>query len=164
MPSRWDDEDEEDLGRGRGRTRSREPEPEPTVGELIDNSVRRLVTGLVIAGGLIALGTWGAGRGGSGAPEYQITTSADGHIVYRVNTDSGSIVACLPRSSGENHCWLMQRGSHDLEDSPPPENVTAPPAAQVAPPQQPQPAQIAPAQPAPAQLPAPQNQTAPAAR
>jgi hypothetical protein len=156
MRDRWD-EDEEELGRGRSRGREPEPEREPTVGELIDNSVRRLVTGLVIAGGLIALGTWSGGRGGgSAAPGYQITTSADGRTVYRVNTDSGSIVACR-----DNHCWLMQRGSHDLDDGPPAENVAAPPAAQVAP-QQPA-APIAPAPPTP-QLPAPQNNTAPATR
>ena len=154
MRDRWDEEEEE-LGRGSRRTR--EPEPEPTLGELIEGSVRKLVTGLVIAGGLIALGTWSGGRGGgSAAPGYQITTSDDGRTVYRVNTDSGSIVACR-----DNHCWLMQRGSHDLDDGPPAENVAAPPAAQVAP--QPAPAQVAPAQPAP-QLPAPQNTQAPAAR
>lgn len=158
MRDRWDEEEEE-LGRGSRRTR--EPEPEPTLGELIEGSVRKLVTGLVIAGGLIALGTWSGGRGGGGSGsdlEYQIVTSADGAMVYRINTDSGSIVACRTAS---NTCWLMQRGSSDLDDEPP-QNVTVPQPVQVAPPQQ-QPAQVAPAQPAP-QLPAPQNATAPAPR
>ena len=155
MGSRWDEEEEE-LGRGRGRRR--EPEPEPTVGELIEGSVRKLVTGLVIAGGLIGLGVYGGGRGGTRveAPDYQISASADGRTVYRVNTDSGSIVACR-----DNRCWLMQRGSRGLEDEPPEENESAPPPAQVAP-QRP-PAQVAPPQPA-AQLPAPQNSAAPATR
>ena len=164
MTDRWDDED--DLGRDRlrGRRHEREPEPEhePTLAETIDGAVRKLVTGLVIAGALIGLGVYGSGRssdsGGSDL-EYQIATSADGQIVYRINTDSGSIVACRPAS---NQCWLMQRGNRNLDDEPPPENVTAPPPAQAAPQQQP--AQVAPAEPAPAQLPAPQNQTAPAAR
>ena len=125
------------------------------LGELVESAVRKLVTGIVIAGGLIGLGVYGGGSGGGAeAPEYQITTSADGRTAYRVNTDSGSIVACR-----DNQCWLMQRGSRDLGDEPPPEKVGAPPPAQIAP-QQP-PAQAAPAQPA-AQLPAPQNQQAPA--
>ena len=60
MPDRWDEEDELDRGglRGRGRARERElePEREPTLGELIEGSVRKLVTGMVIAGALIGLG------------------------------------------------------------------------------------------------------------
>jgi hypothetical protein len=161
MRDRWDEEEEE-LGRGRdrGRTRRSEPEPErePTIGELIEGSVRKLVTGMVIAGALIGLGVYGSGSGGgSAAPEYQITTSADGRTVYRVNTDSGSIVACR-----DNNCWLMQRGNRGLDDEPPTENVAAPPPAQVAP-QQP-PVQVAPAQQPPAQLPAPQNSAVPATR
>lgn len=156
MPDRWKDEDE--LERGRDRLRRPEPEPEPTLGELIEGSVRKLVTGIVIAGGLIGLGVYGGGRGGGdSAPDYQITTSADGRIVYRVNTDSGSIVACLPRSSGDNHCWLMQRGSSHLDDEPPVENNAAVQPAPVQP-------QAVTAQPAPSQLPAPQNGQVPAAR
>lgn len=160
MSDRWDDEEE--LERERLRGRLREPEPEPTLGEVIEGSVRKLVTGLVIAGGLIGLGVYGGGRssGRSGSDlEYQIATSADGQMVYRINTDSGSIVACRPAS---NHCWLMQRGNRDLDDEPPAENVAAPPPAQIAPPQQ-APAQVAPAQPA-AQLPAPENAQTPARR
>jgi hypothetical protein len=154
---RWDDED--DLDRERDRLRGREPLHEPTLAETIDGAVRKVVTSLVIAGGLIALGLY-ASRGGGGSDlEYQVVTSADGAMVYRINTDSGSIVACRTAS---NACWLLQRGSHDLEDEPP-ANVTVPQPAQVTQQPQPQPAQVAPAQPA-AQLPAPQNQAAPAAR
>ena len=159
MRDRWD-EDEEELGRGRSRRREslHEPElePEPTLGELIEGSVRKLVTGMVIAGGLIGLGVYGSSRGESGQ-EYQITTSADGRTVYRVNTDSGSIVACR-----DNHCWLMQRGSHHLDEEPPAENVSAATPAPV----QAQPAapQVAPQQQPTARLPAPQNSAAPAAR
>ena len=161
MGSRWDEEDEE-LGRDRLRRRERELEPEPTLGELIEGSVRKLVTGLIIAGALIGLGVYGGSRGGGDRGgsdlEYQIATSADGQMVYRINTDSGSIVACRTSS---NQCWLMQRGNRNLDDEPPAQNAGAPPPAQVAP-QQP-PAQVAPAQPA-AQLPAPQNTAAPATR
>ena len=150
MPDRWD-EDEEELGRGRGRRT--EPDPEPTVGELIEGSVRKLVTGIVIAGGLIGLGVWSGGRsgGGSSAPDYQITTSADGRIVYRLDTDRGRIIA----SEGA-HCWRVLQRGQELDDDPPaeetPKQNAAAPAAQP---------QVAPAQPAPA-LPAPQNSAAPA--
>jgi hypothetical protein len=154
---RWDEEDELD----RDRLRSREPEREPTLGEVIDGAVRKIVTGVVIAGGLIALGIWSSGGSDSSGSdlEYQIVTSADGAMVYRINTDSGSIVACRTAS---NACWLMQRASRDLEDEPP-QNVSVPQPAQAAPPQQQAPAQVTPAQPA-QQLPAPQNVTASAAR
>ena len=152
MSDRWDEEDE--LRSERDRLRRREREPEPTLGEVIEGSVRKLVTGLVIAGGLIGLGVYGGSRGTRvEAPDYQITTSGDGRIVYRVNTDSGSIVACR-----DNQCWLMQRGSRDLEDEPPASETPKQNAAAAAPPQP------VTTQPAPAQLPAPQNSAAPAAR
>jgi hypothetical protein len=155
MPDRWDEEDEE-LGRGRGRRREslREPEPErePTLGELIDGSVRKLVTGMVIAGGLIGLGFYGGGRGGgSSGPDYQITTSADGRIVYRLDSDRGRIIACEG-----THCWQVLHRGQNLDDEPPAEAPKQNAAAA-------QPQAVT-AQPAPAQLPAPQNSAAPAAR
>jgi hypothetical protein len=160
MPDRWDEEDEleRDRLRGRDRAREREPEPErePTLGELIEGSVRKLVTGMVIAGALIGLGVYGSSRGGdSSAPDYQITTSADGRIVYRLDTDRGRIIACEG-----THCWQVLQRGQDLDDEPPAENSAAPPTPVQA---RPAPAQVAPAQPA-AQLPAPQNAQAPAAR
>lgn len=126
--------------------RLREPRTprEPTVGELIDQSVRRVVTALVIAGGLIGFGAYAGGGTEIEAPRYQITSGADGRV-YRINTDSGSIVACQ-----NNQCWLMQRGSQDLDDEPPQQAAPAPAQPQA---QLPAPSQ-APAQ-APAQTPAP---------
>ena len=135
-----------------------EPEPEDRqappspLQELVEVTVRRVSTSLVLAGGLIALGLY-AGGGGTRveAPDYQISTSADGQTVYRINTDSGSIVACR-----DNQCWLMQRGSSDLDDEPP---APRPPAALPAPAPAATPAQIpapAPAQ-APAAAPVPAN-------
>jgi len=115
--------------------------------DLVDATVRRVSTSLVIAGGLIALGVYAGGnRTRVEAPNYQIAVSADGQTAYRVNTDSGSIVACR-----DNHCWLMQRGSSHLDDEPP----APPPAARL-----PAPAPAATPAQAPAQAPAP----APAAR
>ena len=155
MPDRWDEEDEleRDRLRGRGRARERElePEREPTLGELIEGSVRKLVTGIVIAGGLIALGIYGGSRGGSSAPDYQITTSADGRIVYRLDTDRGRIIACEG-----NHCWQVLHRGQELDDEPPAE-APKQNAAAASP-------QAVTAQPAPAQLPAPQNAAAPATR
>lgn len=157
MPDRWDDEDEleRDRLRGRGRReslRESEPEREPTIGELIEGSVRKLVTGLIIAGGLIGLGVYGSSRGGgSSAPDYQITTSADGRIVYRLDTDRGRIIACEGA-----HCWQVLQRGQELDDEPPadtPKQNGAAPAPQAVT-----------AQPAPAQLPAPQNAAAPPAR
>ena len=125
------------------------PAPASPLAELVDSTVRRVSTSLVIAGGLIALGLY-AGGGGTRieAPTYQIATSSDGQTVYRINTDSGSIVACR-----SNQCWLMQRGSADLEDEPPAQPPAAQPAAPSAPAQLPAPS-AAPAQ-APATAPAP---------
>jgi hypothetical protein len=157
MRDRWDEDEELERGRGRRRELESEPDPEPTIGELIEGSVRKLVTGLVIAGGLIGLGVYGGSRGGgSSAPDYQITTSADGRIVYRLDTDRGRIIACEG-----THCWQVLQRGQELDDEPPAANSAAPP-----PPVQPQPAapaQVAPAQPA-AQLPAPQNTAVPATR
>ena len=155
MRDRWDEEEE--LERGRGRRTAREPEPEPTLGELIEGSVRKLVTGMVIAGALIGLGVYGSGRGADSGPDYQVATSPDGRIVYRITSSSGRILACDP---GGTHCWTVLSRGQDLDDGPPTNIGTAPPAPVQA---QPAPAQVAPAQPA-AQLPAPQNTAAPAAR
>lgn len=143
MRDRWDEEDELEPG---GRTRGREREPEMTVAEAIDGAVRKLVTGLVIAGGLIALGVYSSG-GGDPSVDYQIATTTDGKV-YRLNSENGRIVACQAQ-----HCWLLPTDRDDLEDGPPAQN-----AAAAAPPQ------AVTTQPAPAQLPAPQNSAAPAAR
>jgi hypothetical protein len=156
MPDRWDEEEdlERDRLRGRGRAPERdlEPEREPTLGELIEGSVRKLVTGMVIAGALIGLGVYGSSRGGgSAAPDYQITTSADGRIVYRLDTDRGRIIACEGA-----HCWQVLQRGQELDDQPPAETPKQNGAAT-------QPQAVT-AQPAPAQLPAPQNSAAPATR
>ncbi|HYD13973.1 MAG TPA: hypothetical protein VEC11_14075 [Allosphingosinicella sp.] len=154
MSDRWDDEDDLERGRDRlrGRGRVREPEPEPTLGEVIDGAVRKIVTGIVIAGGLIGLGVYSSG-GGDPSVDYQIATTPDG-IVYRLTSESGRIIACRG-----NHCWEMLERGQDLEDGPP--AVQPPQNAAAAQPAQPQ---AVTAQPAPAQLPAPQNEQAPATR
>jgi hypothetical protein len=110
------------------RERPRTLSAEPTVGELIDASVRKIVTAIVIAGGLIALGAYTSGREG---PRYQV--AADNGRVYRINTDSGTVIAC------ENeHCAIVLEHGRTLEDHLPPHPAAAapqlpPPAAQPAP-------------------------------
>jgi len=146
MTDRWDEEEE--LGRGRS-SRRREPDPEPTLGETIDGAVRKIVTGIVIAGGLIGLGVYSS-SGGDPSVDYQIATTPDGHV-YRLTSESGRIIACR---DGGRQCWQVLRRGQEIEDEAP--------AAQPAP-AQPQPQAVT-QQPAPAQLPAPQNTQAPATR
>lgn len=72
------------------RGRRRREEAEPSLYELVDLVARRLVTAVVIAGGLIAFAVW---TQDVEAPDYQIAASADGRV-YRVNTESGWIIGC----------------------------------------------------------------------
>ena len=106
----------------RDRLRRREA-TEPSLYDMVDLVARRLVTAIVLAGGLVAFGLWT--QDSAEAPGYQIAAGADGRI-YRVNTDSGSIVAC----EGDT-CALIQRASEDLADELP-ERIKAalPPPAQ----------------------------------
>jgi hypothetical protein len=136
--------------------REREVRPEPSpLHDLVDATVRRISTSMVMAGGLIAIALYFGGGTRVEAPNYQITTTADGQAVYRVNTDNGSIVACR-----QNQCWVMQLASHDLEDEPPaepePARLAPPSSAPAAAPAQPPAAAPAPSQ-APAAAPAPAN-------
>jgi hypothetical protein len=102
------------------RPRMDERSDAQTVGDLVEAVTRKLVTAIVIAGALIALGIYSQDVE---APDYQIAASADGRV-YRVNTESGSIVGCE-----NNVCALLQRGSDDLADKLPERPaVTAPPA------------------------------------
>lgn len=147
MSDRWDDEDELD------RLRSGRRAAEPTLGESIDAAVRKVVTAVVIAGGVIALGLY-ASRGGDPSVDYQIATTPDGTL-YRVDSERGRIIACR-----NDHCWRLVSDRDDIDDDPPAQNSAAPAVA--AQPQAPPPAVTA--QPQQAQLPAPQNQAAPATR
>jgi hypothetical protein len=125
------------------------PGPASPLAELVDTTVRRISTSLVIAGGLIALGLWSGGNSTRiEAPNYQFTTSSDGQTVYRLNIENGSIVACRA-----NQCWLMQRASEDLDDEPP----AAGPAAQLPAPAPSAPDQAPVTAPAAAPAPAPAN-------
>lgn len=135
-------------------------EKEISLTELVDGVVRKVVTAIVIAGGLVALGAWAGGGGDVDVqgPRYQIT-AADGRL-YRVNTRNGTIVACQG-----TQCQVVQRENEGLgdedenqrgvriqigTDNPPVAPAPAPGNA-AAPPQLPAPAPA----PAPTQAPAP---------
>ena len=130
---------EERLER-RERMARGERKEEATVADLINDSVRKLVTAIVVAGALIGAGVYLSGDEVE-APKYQVTTTPDGRIL-RVNTESGTVIAC----EGERCGIVIQRGQ-DLDDSPP---------ARVAAPKE----EARPALPAPA--PAEDNSAAPA--
>ena len=117
-------------------------EPEPSVGDLIESVTRKLVTAIVIAGGLIGLGAWSS-RPGTSSAHYQLV-AADGRI-YRLNTRSGWVIGCEG-----NRCGVVLRSGQDLDDDsappPPPPKQLAPPAP--APVPAPAPAQVPPPAPA----------------
>lgn len=105
--------------------------PEPSNRDLIDGAVRKIVTAVVIAGGLIALGIYAR----PGPPRYQ-AFEADGRIV-RVNTESGAIIACE-----EKACMLVVQRGQRLRRSLPAAKQEAQPTPEIpAPGQEPQPPQ-----------------------
>jgi len=114
-------------------------EPEPSVGDLIESVTRKLVTAIVIAGGLIGLGLWSS-RPSRDSAHYQLV-AAEGRI-YRLNTESGWVIGCEG-----NRCGIVLRSGRDIDD-----NLPAPPA----------PKQLAPPTPAPAPAPAPAQLPPPA--
>lgn len=121
-------------------------ESEPSLGDVIEGAVRKIVTGLVIAGALIGIGLYSQ----AGPARYQMV-AADGRI-YRLNTKSGTVVACAG-----DRCGFLLKESRNIERNfePPaqPRQVTPPaqPAPAAAPaPNLPPPATSTPAAPAPA--------------
>lgn len=102
----------DDDRRYRSAYRDEPPARDSLLADTIDVAVRRVVTGLVLAGALVGAGIY-LSDSGSEPARYQALTTSDGRIV-RLNTDSGSLVVCQG-----NDCWLMQRGSSNLDDEPP---------------------------------------------
>ena len=135
------------MSRGE-RTDRAEHKQEATVADLINDSVRKVVTAIVVAGALIGAGVY-LGGDEVEAPKYQVTTTPDGRII-RVNTESGTVIAC----EGERCGIVVERGQ-DLDDAPPAR--VAPPGGEA------RPALPAPsATPTPAQSQTPDNAAAPA--
>jgi hypothetical protein len=118
----------------------------------MDQLSRRLSGALMLAGGLIGLGLY-AGSGGQEAPEYQIY-AADGEV-FRLNLDSGSIIAC-----NALRCMQVLKPGADLAEGQRNTLFTVPPAQQLPAGQPSAPAsqQVAPAAPDNPALPAPSAQ------
>ena len=78
---------------------------EPPLGEVIDGAVRRIVTGIAIAGAAIALALYAR----PGPPRYQAIETETG--IIRVDTRSGTILHCV-----ENGCYTVVRRGQPLLD------------------------------------------------
>lgn len=108
------------------RDRPTARELEPSVGELIESAVRKIVTGIVIAGGLIAVGLYSQ----AGPARYQVI-AADGRV-FRINTQSGTVIGC----EGERCAIVLRRGQEledNLDPAPVPKQIAPPPQAAPAP-------------------------------
>ena len=139
---------------GTGRPGARDRAPVDMLGAL-DMLGRRVGGALVLGGALIGLGLYWGGDSGDQAQTSQ-AFAADGEV-FRVNTDSGTIIAC----NATRCTTILQRGQELAEEQgntlfrvPPAPNA---PAAQLAPPASQQ-AQPAPAAPQPEQR-IPQTET-----
>lgn len=100
--------------RARREARRREEQAPETareagLSELIDSAVRKIVTAIVIAGALIGAGAYASGDE-TEAPTYQVTSTADGRII-RVNTDSGTVIACR-----DDRCGIVLRRGQDIAE------------------------------------------------
>lgn len=97
------------------------------LGEAIDGAVRKVTTGIVIAGGLIGLGIYAH-------PEPRFDAFAFGDQIIRVDSKTGTIIAC----EGTRTCQLVLRKGQRLERIkrtsalPAPEAATPLPAAPAA--------------------------------
>jgi len=112
------------------------PPEELTLADIVENAARKLVTAIVIAGGLIALAIYF--RSSPSSPRYQAAVG-DGRIV-RIDTRTGTVIAC----EGER-CFRVLRRGQELDERPAVRALPAPAA---------RPAQPAPAPPSNAAVPA----------
>lgn len=119
--------------------------PRAELSDMIDMLGRRLGGAILVAGVVIGLGLYAGGGGGDvEAQTYQAFT-ADGEV-FRLNTDSGTLIAC----SATQPCRIVLQRGQDLAEDQNNTLFTAPAGTQIL---APAPAP-APAQPAPAALPA----------
>src|SRR5437868_14147360 len=84
---------------GRREMSERDPargEAEPSLGDLVESVTRKLVTAIVMAGGLVALGLWSQS---TPKPAHYQIVAADGRV-YRLNTESGWVIGCEGNSCG----------------------------------------------------------------
>ena len=90
--------------------------PETSLAETVDAAVRRIVTGIVIGSGIIALGLYSR----PGPPRYQAFPTPTG--IVRVDMRSGTVLSC----EGTRCYTIVKHGQH-LERGPPPAAVPAAP-------------------------------------
>lgn len=86
------------------RGRDRDTHHETSLAEVIDLAGRRILTGLIIAGGAIGIGLYAQ----PGPPRYQIVATDDG--IARVNTSSGYVITCE-----RGTCYRTLRPGQDFE-------------------------------------------------
>lgn len=126
--------------------RGDERERESTLAEVIDLASRRILTGLVIAGGAIGIGLYAQ----PGPAKYQIVATDTG--IARLNTRNGYVTTC----EGGRCTRTLRPGSVDIErqskarEAPAPAPRPALPAPSQNPPAQPDPSAQPATQPAPA--------------
>ena len=81
-----------------------------TLMDTIDLLGRRIGGALVLAGALVGIGLYAGGGSSHDGPKYQ-AFAADGEV-FRVNTDSGTIIAC-----NASRCMrILERGQDLAED------------------------------------------------
>ena len=97
-----------DDERGTGRPGARDRAPVDMLGAL-DMLGRRIGGALVLGGALIGIGLYWGGDSGDQAPTYQ-AFAADGEV-FRVNTDSGTIIAC-----NSTRCTVVLERGQELEE------------------------------------------------
>ncbi|MEA3031923.1 MAG: hypothetical protein QOG13_3248 [Sphingomonadales bacterium] len=78
---------------------------EQTVGDVIDNAVRKIVTAIVVAGGIVGLAVYFQAP----PPRYQAAVG-DGRVV-RMDTRTGTIIACDAQG-----CAIVLRRGQRLEE------------------------------------------------
>jgi hypothetical protein len=104
----------------------------PSLADIAEGVVRKIVTAIVIAGGLIALAIYFR----PSPPRYQAAVG-DGRIV-RVDSKTGTVIACQ-----DGHCYRVLRRGQSLEEAPAAKALPAPAARQPEPAPAPPPANAA---------------------
>lgn len=118
----------------------RESRPsEQTVGDVVENAVRKIVTAIVVAGGFVALAIYFQAP----PPRYQAAVG-DGRVV-RIDTKSGTVIACDAQG-----CAIVLRRGQRLESRSNLDRLPSQGNQNLQAPALPAPATKAPAAPAPA--------------
>jgi len=105
------------------------PPEDLSFAEVVENAARKLVTAIVISGGLVALAIYFQ----PSPPRYQ-ATAADGRIV-RVDTRTGTVIACEGA-----RCYRVLRRGQELDERPAATALPRPVAREAQPAQAPAPA------------------------